>query len=455
MKTLVSTLALLLLAVLADAASFFLTQPGGGSFNGADWNNAWSDITGVNWGSVGPGDTIYVAGGTYSHTLHVQGNGTALAAITIKRATASDSAATGAAGWSSAFDSQVVLSGFGYYGIDFDAGTGIPQTNIVVDGRVDSGISVQIPDLDNGAGVVLSNATVGVTFANIEIVGPGSPNTSGYPFTGDVRGFQVYGPGGSSRNTTLTHCRIHGVVDAIYAIGSTALLVDHCQIYDIWALGGAGQHDNILINYGTTNCTFRYNTLWNWATEGIGFFGYATNWWIYGNAWHDPSGASGSQSGRVIESQVFANGPIYFFNNTVANGWLIANTANDGAWASGVCVATNNLVWNCTASTVGLPLEDYTFSSGAATGAHSISSGSYPFSHAQGAWPYVSTNDLHILGTVGASYPAGKGFSLGAPYNTDLDGNAQPALWLIGAFVAPAPGTSINGGRINGAVILH
>ena len=68
----------LLLALPASGASFFLTQSGGGSFNGTDWSDAWSDLTGVNWSVVNPGDTIFLGGGgpPLTNRFHIQGSGT-------------------------------------------------------------------------------------------------------------------------------------------------------------------------------------------------------------------------------------------------------------------------------------------------------------------------------------------------------------------------------------------
>ena len=440
----VTSLAALLLAVSADlpagqagAASWFVTVTGGGAFSGGDWNNAWSGGQ-INWGSVNPGDTVYLAGGgrPYTKRFHVQASGTPAAPITIKRVVSTDVAATSAAGWSASFDRSVQFGVSNYFGIDFDGWQ--MMSNIVVDGRVDHGWQIFMPDLDNAAGVALSNSCIGLTLTNLEVIGPGSPNTAGYPFRGDVRGMQLYGAA-HSRNTRVTHCRIHGVVDAIYAIGNTGLTVDHCQIYDIWACTpsrGAQQHDNVLINYNTTNCTFSHNQIWNWASEGIGFFGYATNWSIYGNVWHDSSMKGGASTARCIESQAYSNGPVYFFNNTVANSWITSNCGNGGAWARS-CAARNNILWNLTVPGPGLPNNDYDFCSGTlgAREPHGINHGSYPFLSRQGRYPYVSTNNLQIVPTVGAKFPAGKGVNLGQRVDEDAYGNAWPTVgnWSMGA----------------------
>ena len=445
------TILTLLLTVNGHSASWFVTPSGAGGNTGVDWSDAWAGGS-IPWGSVSVGDVVYLAGGSYSSRFHIQASGTAVSPITIRRVVSTDSAATSAAGWSSAFDSTVNFTVSNSFGADFDAGSGVSY--VTLDGRMDGGIKFLCAD--GQTAICLSNKVSFCTLTNLEIVGPGTPNTNGYPFNNDTPGIYFYPATGGNptfNSNVFTHCRIHGVVDAILMQDANGTLVVHCLIYDIWAKsnGVSQQHDNVCECLNTTNCTFRYCQVWNWATEGIMFSPLigllSSNWWIYNNVWHDPSGGPGSQTGRVIESQYVANGPVHFFNNTIANGWIVSNTGNGGSWAGGgVCQASNNIVWNCNpATTVNLPVEDYTLSSASAAGAHSISYAAYPFSHTQGGWPNVSTNDLHILGTTGSLFPAGNGFNLGAPFNMDIDGNTQTPPWSIGAYVSPgAPAPMIN-----------
>src|ERR1051326_786448 len=94
----------------ADAASWFV-RPSGGSGSGTSWTAAWNGLSGINWGSIHAGDTIYLAGGTYSGTLSYGTSGSSGSQININRATGGQSACTSAAGWSSSFDATVTLSG--------------------------------------------------------------------------------------------------------------------------------------------------------------------------------------------------------------------------------------------------------------------------------------------------------------------------------------------------------
>ena len=105
--------------------------------------------------------------------------------------------------------------------------------------------------------------------------------------------------------------------------------------------------------------------------------------------------------------------------------------------------AYNNIYWNVLVTESGLPNNDYDFCSGslaAFSEPHGISNGAYPFVSPMGAFPFVSTNNLHILATVGPAYPAQKGVSLPSPYNFDMDGNVRGAGggWDIGAYQTQA-----------------
>ena len=60
-----------------------------GGNNGTSWANAWESFAAINWGSIEPGDIIYISGGSDSKVYYEQlyvGNvqGTAANPITIK-----------------------------------------------------------------------------------------------------------------------------------------------------------------------------------------------------------------------------------------------------------------------------------------------------------------------------------------------------------------------------------
>jgi hypothetical protein len=81
MKRLPVLVALVALAAIPCAADdFYVDRAASGSGSGTSWANAWTEIDRIDWGRVGPGDTVYVAGGTsrtYRRALQIGNNGSA------------------------------------------------------------------------------------------------------------------------------------------------------------------------------------------------------------------------------------------------------------------------------------------------------------------------------------------------------------------------------------------
>jgi hypothetical protein len=76
-----------LLCGLAQAADHYVDQNASGANDGSSWINAWESIIAISWGSVAPGDTVYISGGssskTSNETLDVAASGSAGNPITI------------------------------------------------------------------------------------------------------------------------------------------------------------------------------------------------------------------------------------------------------------------------------------------------------------------------------------------------------------------------------------
>lgn len=105
----------LALCAIAYSANFYV-RPNGGSYgteDGSDWTNAFDGFMDINWGGVSAGDTIWVAGGTYTQDLNPAASGSSGNVIAVRRARSDAAACTGAAGWSAGFDATVTMNEVG------------------------------------------------------------------------------------------------------------------------------------------------------------------------------------------------------------------------------------------------------------------------------------------------------------------------------------------------------
>src|SRR5580658_311438 len=93
---------------IAKGASGTSTSPC--SSAGTTWTNAWGEMDQINWSCVSAGDTVWIAGGTYSQGFVVGASGTATKPIYIARVLSTDEVPASAPGWSPAFDAQVIVT---------------------------------------------------------------------------------------------------------------------------------------------------------------------------------------------------------------------------------------------------------------------------------------------------------------------------------------------------------
>ena len=91
------------------ATPHYVDKNAAGLNNGTSWTNAWKSFSVINWGSIQPGDIVYISGGTdslqYNEVLTVGANGTAANPITIIAGKYSPS--------SSGYSGRVIIDGGG------------------------------------------------------------------------------------------------------------------------------------------------------------------------------------------------------------------------------------------------------------------------------------------------------------------------------------------------------
>jgi hypothetical protein len=404
---------LLLCVFTANAANNWYVRPSSaGSNSGQDWNNAWS-ISSINWSSVQPGDTIWLAGGAYASGITFTKSGSAGSPIYLLRVLSTDSAPTLAPGWSSSFDSQVVMSPSSGNVLNFTA------NYITIDGRVNNGILCNIPNAGSCNGALMSGHN-NIVLANLELAGPGVNAT----ISGTM---SSWGANGASSILT-TNCNMHGCVQVATMLGCTGCIFDHCYLHDSGCANTSSFHPNMVEYSSSSGNIFRYCTYSTWPVEGYFMYGGSSSLTIYGCIIHDPS--SGGVATFLWDSNYGQSTPtsVLLYNNTFVNVAITSSQAQQGGM--GASQARNNIYWNSTWDpTYRITDDDYGFSSASASGAHSISSGSNPFVN-------LSGGDYHIVATVGSKYPKDMGVALGASYNVDLDGNTRglDGTWDIGAY---------------------
>lgn len=399
------------------SATKFVSQSATGSNNGTSWANAWTNVSSIGWSGLAPGDVVCVAGGTYSGSINTGASGTSGNPITVRRATASDATCgSGTAGWSSAFDAQVLFGGIN-----------LKNNYVTIDGSVGNGFKMNLANSSGSPSAIgVSGPTNGVVLRYIEVAGP--CGTTACNQNGDSRSINLNNWNGSSydlqNNMTIQYANLHGSCTILWTAHSTGLIIEHSRFADSAdsTPGNPNCHPNVIAEQDSTGTTFRYNEVTNWQVEGIMACpngGCSSSWDIYGNLWHDPM--SGSYP-RVLESQGNTNGPYHLYNNTFVNiSYAIADTANGGAFSSD-SAGRNNIYWN--ASVSGLPGNDY-----------DLCNKSCGESNGQ---TYTAT-DLFASYT-SQNYQLAKatnaGTTLPSPYNIDLDGNTRGAdgVWDRGAF---------------------
>ncbi|MGZ3771294.1 MAG: hypothetical protein ACXVCP_14750 [Bdellovibrio sp.] len=400
----------------------------GSSGNGSSWLAAWGDVTNINWASVQPGDTIWIAGGSYGALIvGKSGNSNSPSGrIFIKRATTATNASD--SGYSSSFDSQVILSSVTFSTLNLGS-------YVTIDGQVDNGIKIPHGDGDVSS-ISFDRGVSYVTLRYLELAGPG--DISSHYHSGDDRGIDITAWNGSSfelvDNLLVQHLNIHGACTQLWIYHADNSTFEYNDIHNSWDANGSMCHPNIIATAGTNNLNFRYNKIHDYDDEGIMFLGNGGSWYVYGNLWYSGIGYS-----RILETQNGVNGPVYFYNNTADGIWASVNAGtgnNGGSWDSR-STGKNNIWWNMT-WTEGLPNESNNFCSNTCSSPNSISAGLNPFAN-------LAAKDYHLISTVGSQYPRNKGTSSGTFFTTDMDNTVfgGDGAWDIGAYeYKSSPNTS-------------
>lgn len=440
-------IALLTLANCAFSANWYVNQSVSASGNGQSWSTAWKQPGNVNWASVQPGDTIWIAGGNYSSGFTMTKSGSAENYIYIKRATSGDSSATSSPGWSGGFDSQVVIGPIAGPGFYFN--TPATGSYVYVDGRTANGISVRYSNDANamlGAISFVAGGMHDLVFTNMDLAGPGG--STAFNHIGDTSVINirpVVMGGGAVYNVTVSDTQLHGGPNLIYNLGANHhFTFRRCKMYDNGSSNTAIHANIFYMSGGNYEFTFAFCEFYNWQVEGFSIYQNNNHpYYIYGCLWHSPMTSGARCFWFASSGGTTPQGPFYIYNNTFVGVQITIGEGNASQTTSS-SIARNNIYWNSTWwSGSSIANSDYNFSNGSTPGANSISSGSNPFVN-------LTAKDFRIVPTIGAKYPKDKGIALtstsGQEFNLDGANVTRGAdgSWDIGAYEFASNGPNTN-----------
>ena len=431
-KTRIALILLWLLAVPVWGTDRYVKVGGLSSGEALDWTTAWS-LGGIVWANVDPGDTIYLAGGTYSTTIQPTTSGNSGAYIYVKRATVADHGTD--TGWSSSFDATVnniltggcplyVSSGYGSY--------------MVWDGVVAGGIVFKHGDVagnsDASRAINLKGGQHHIVFANMEIMGP-YPNEA--QAVSDCSAINAV----TCNTITWTNCWIHSSPTLAFIDYSTDLTFDHCSLSN--SIAGGAAHANVFFMVQATGLTVRYCDISRNAVETFIIGGHTGAFYVYGNTFRDPYYTSYYYAGRLFEPRLYLNadgfkhGPLYFYNNTIIGFNETASSTGLFYYPDGPLFNANSELRN------NIVLDSYNFSlQGGGTSQYNY------FDHSTGETGSIdgsshspsdlfvnyAARNLRLQTNSGATWPNTNGVALDAAYATDPDGTDRTGLWSMGAY---------------------
>jgi hypothetical protein len=442
-------------------ANYYVRKGATGTNKGTDWTNAWNEMSQINFSTLTCGDTVWIAGGSYTTSLKGSKSCTSGSILTFNRVKASDSVPAAAAGWNSSYDSQVILPNISVPG---------PAAYMTFNGRAwqggvagSGGIQVLIPG-SSGDGIDASNTGSGgpaidhITWTYIEVYGPACV-TSGTCTNGGVIGVNVmpYCSTANRTNMLFDHMSVHRTGESFRGCGWDTSTIQYSYIYD--TNNDGQQHEDILYsNPPYQNVTWRYNKIFQSPNDGLFFEGGvgAANFAFYGNVVYHSGGwliCFKSTTGDTF-------GPVFIYNNTFENDGTFGDYQPGFLGFSGMVSGSevaNNVFENITSNAENAPPNAnhnaYSVSgaSDGGTGSLNYKSGtlgaSTMFVNESPSNPIAA--DFHLTSLGSTTFAPGK--TLAAPYNMDPDGNVRGAggNWTIGAYqtpgTSPAPPTNLNG----------
>lgn len=191
-------LLLLLASFSTQAANKYVRKGATGANTGADWANAYTELSSVSYSGLS-GYTLYIAAGSYTTGLPYMNS---LNNVTVKRATASDHGTD--TGWNSSYDGVVIQESSGKFLYVNNC------ANFTFDGKGSDPwmFTVRGQNAVNGKFEIIDGS--GITVRGLELDGLGcEPPIE----NGPEDGFRVIGPS----NLIIEHCYVHNFYYCSYS----------------------------------------------------------------------------------------------------------------------------------------------------------------------------------------------------------------------------------------------
>jgi hypothetical protein len=392
-------------AVGAQAQTYYVRPGASGANNGTDWSNAFNSLP----SSLTRGAVYYLADGSYGgRTLNTPNNGSAT--ITLKKCTSAEH------GTNSGYDPSYCDGQAAFNDIV------LASDNWVLDGSTRNesnwGNGNAYGIVING-GVVSSTALTGVCASNITVkyVNAGGPDV-GNSYSGQEADFAFKTAGFSQtcQNWTLSRNYVHNTNTTFHINGSDQGVIEYSYIAH-----GFGK-EAIRGQIRMSNFTIRHNIFKDSCQGNPG----------------DPTGGACTAPIALFDGSSWANTKIYgnvFYytnNSSVQDGILVVGGLSDPA-ATGVEIYNNTFAGFKQGAMQILVRGSGVCRNNLSHGmvyAPSFSCGTSSNNVNVSTSPFVSASDFRLSAATAA------GYSLPAPYNVDMLGNARGAggVWDVGAY---------------------